>query len=277
MWKRIAAAATIAALVPASLLAVGGTITDGAVSFTRKTFGSLPTVDLTGVSSSPATDYLFALGWWLRLAGGSLEVPFGNPDTESYVGDSSNLVWDDVSGVVGLRAVEVSTVFDTSGLGSPSGYIQIFLQLQNQSDNEYQIRVFHYADLDIDGAGSDSAFFAEKTPNEVIEVVEGVHFAEYLAAVKGYFLSGQVLHQVVAWPSLLDKLNDAAATTLNGSGLPFAPEDFTGVYEFSSSLPAHTSANLVVIVAANVRIRCSFPQGIFCDGFETGDKTVWGN
>ena len=66
--------------------------------------------------------------------------------------------------------------------------------------------------------------------------------------------------QVTAFPVLRDALNDAGLTNLDGTGLPFAPADFTGAWQ--GPLPDPGGA-----FAVN--------RSIFVDGFEFGNVSAW--
>ena len=66
--------------------------------------------------------------------------------------------------------------------------------------------------------------------------------------------------QVTAFPVLRDALNDAGLTNLDGTGLPFAPADFTGAWQ--GPLPDPGGA-----FAVNL--------SIFIAGFEFGNTSEW--
>ena len=125
-----------------------GDISEPPVLFQRTLtpFDDTPSADLEGVSATPSQDHLFETGWWFRVEGDSQETVFPVPDTQSYVGSSSSLTWNDVGarGKPGLeltqsvaaapcpKSRDVRPIGNASGHGHESGMTVLFAGRQMQ-------------------------------------------------------------------------------------------------------------------------------------------------
>lgn len=279
--RHVLAVAALLGLLGSPLRAVGGTITNGAVTFKRTAYGSGPAADLTGVATNALQDTLTEAGWWFRVGGDTQETPFPNPDVEMWSGNQGELQWNDVGGRGLFWALELDQVNDLSGdVGHPAGQVLSRLGVTNLTNAPLHIELFYYADLDIDGFTSDSAVRVEKTPQEVLNLSDpGGDFGQFLANYAGvsYHTDPSKIHfGVGAWNTLLVALNDTGITNYANSPTTFGPADFTGVYQFSLDLPAMGGAPAFVVLVVNAHYRCGELNGIFCDGFETGDRSLWG-
>ncbi len=271
------------ALSRAALADTAGTITAGSVSFTRFAYGKDPTVSfqVAGISSP---NLLAAAGWWFRLAGDDHETPFPTPNSGVFDGPGADVYWNGLGGNPGILADEHMIV---EAGASGSGDVQFSMYLENVTSEPVSLELFHYADVDVGGPTSnmdDVADYVEKTPVEIVEVTDlGTDRIEYqadhLPAIDSSYTDFPIAHQVAASSTLLDDLNDTTSVTdLTNGGAPFGPEDFTGAYQFSITLPP-TGANYVLVAYVEVRVNrddfCFSGSGIFCDGFETGDRSLW--
>jgi hypothetical protein len=260
-----------------------GSISDGAVTFTRTSFGGTPFASLTGVSSTGSNDFLASMGWWIRIDDSPNETPFPAPTGVLFSGDQSTITWDsvfDVGKISVFSAEEKVTVFDRSvELGHPGGYLLIQLHLQNLVDVNLTARIYHYADVDIVGPADDYAELIERTPNHLIEMSDGANFVQHIGAQKGYLPVNQIHHRVAAFGVLDTDLNDGGPDPFTDTGLPFGPGDVTSGYELDFEVAAAgeegDSIDLVVLLGVNVSLNCSYYEGVFCDGFEGGSPGLW--
>jgi len=174
----------LAALLAAGAAHAQGTITDGQVSFSLDTDHFIDaSADLTGVSATLASDFLFAEGWWYRVAGDEAETFLPEPDEQSYAGAVATLTWNDVDGRGLFGAVETITITDTGG---PSGRVTLSLAITNLSDADpLSIDVFHMADVDVAGSVDDTAVLKA---GGIIRITDGANSAEYLGADSSAFL-----------------------------------------------------------------------------------------
>jgi hypothetical protein len=248
-----------------------GEISHGDVEFgrTAASWDGSPEAVLTGVTAG-GQDQLFGHGWWYRLAGQSLETPFPMPTDSLYGGNESSIDWENVAGA--FDAHEAASVFDAGTAGNPGdgGYVSFFLTITNTSPAfSLGMHLFHYADFDLTPTNNDdTASWVEW--RSLIEVYDAPISA-------GYRAFQPANHQVGAHPAIVNLLNDGVANNLLNTGTPFGPGDFSAANQWILSIPPNGSVEVQVILAVNTPLRCgaALNDGIFCDGFESNNRSFW--
>lgn len=264
------------AVVSTTTALAQGTITQAPVNFVRGTspWDTTPAADLNGVSATLSQDHLFETGWWFRVAGDTQETAFPVPDSQSYVGATSQHTWSDVGGRGLFSAIEMAQVFNTQPIyGANSGYVGMQMVITNLSASDpLELELFHFVDFDVAGAGSDSAALVELTPLTIMALTDpSGNAAQYISfpSFTGYLVRPFGATDVAA------VLSDASVTDFDDSGLPFGPGDFTGGWQHSLSMEPSGSAVVLVYLMVNSTGFCSSNFGIYCDGFESEDFFFW--
>jgi len=236
-----------------------GTITDAPATFVRGTspWDTSPDASFTGVSATLTQDHLFETGWWFRVAGGTQETFFPVPTTQNYTGTTSTNDWTDVGALGLFSAQEVSVVKNTAG---PSGFVTMTMKITNLSAvNPLSIDVFHMADIDLAGAGSDSATLLYRNNHLRLTDPSG-NVAEYRGVgAKAYLVRPFGATDVAA------ELSNATVTDFNNTGVPFGPADFTGGFQWTLTIPASGSRSVTAVIAVND----SLVRGDFGDDAKT--------
>ena len=119
------------------------------------------------------------------------------------------------------------------------------MTLTNTSNGPLRLSLFNYADFDVGGSFSgDSAILA--APN-LIRITDGGNFAEFQGV-------GASAWQVQSFAGLRTLLDDGAITNLNNTGLPFAPGDFTGAFQWRLSIPVGGSFTVFENLSVNMAV-----------------------
>lgn len=228
----LAALAFLAA--PASAWALGGTLTDGAVTFTYPAshWNGQADADFKGTRPNPADDQVSASGWWYRLNNiDTREYPLPAPTTESYAGPDGQLTYQNVDGK-DFDVTEYLTLTDNEG---PSGSFTSSLCIANNHGTTLDMDLFHY--LDADANGTFAGDYGYNVKNYLLT------FSETDTIVyRGNGNVGWMARPYGALDSLLTRLNDNAADTFNYSGLPTQqPTDLAAGYQFHVQVPAATN------------------------------------
>jgi len=220
--------------LPAQVLAAGS-ISDGLVSVDITAFGANGmSINTNGFGS---TDQVFSVGYWYRADSDTQEYPVtgSTPDSESYVGDTATLGYDDVGGRGLFSAEVVVTVEDRAPVGAQILYSLSLTPLDGIGTAD----VFFYADPDLDsGSGDDSAeliFIDDEVTTDAFLVYD-----QSCMEIAGLSLNNDPVeilsadsYQAASFSALVSALNDAFVTDLDNSGLPFGPGDFTGAFQFA--------------------------------------------
>lgn len=261
-----------------------GTITDGAVSFTRtsSSWDSSPEAHLLGLANPSSVDIVRELGWWYRVEGQPFERPMPMPSSQSYVGSRAEYLWPDIDGQ-GLFAAEVDEVVLENDPGeiaslavdSPKGLVVSSLLVTNLSSTQpLHLHLFGVIDADrMPGVFDDSARLAQWQNEQIVEVIDPAtsDFFHWVASdAKAYRVD----------PALAAELSNATTTTFANTGLPFGPGNFVGGYEFELIVPPNDIALVGVVLWVNTRLNCAVHQlpvtgALLCEGFETGDLRLW--
>lgn len=255
-----------------------GTISLDAVQFVRtsSSWDGSPAADLRGVSTPLTDDHLYEFGWWFRVPGDSQETAFPLPDTQQYLGDHSLHTWNDVGGRGLFSAEEHATIY-TLGSGPPHAIVSVTLYVHNLSDvNPLPLEIFALADFDLQPtAANDTARLVEWTPDRILQLNDtGSSFAQYIAIRQ----PGQTTHHLVRPFGATDVgavLSDAAVTDFDDSGAPFGPADFTAGWQLTMPLGPNGIDSARISLNVNRSYNCLGYSGVFCDGLERGDTSIW--
>ncbi|KAB2965754.1 MAG: hypothetical protein F9K16_01050 [Thermoanaerobaculia bacterium] len=269
---------TLALAVLSTSAALGqGTITDPPATFVRGAtpWDTSPAANFTGVSATLSQDHLFETGWWFRVAGDTQETAFSVPDSQDYTGSSSTIHWNDVAGRGLFAATENTSLYDTTSIfGFASGYVATMLSIENLSSQDpLELEIFHLADFDLAGPGSDSAAWRQYTPYSMIELTDPSGNVAYYLSPHPW--TGFLVRPWSTATGVAALLSDAAVTDFDNSGLPFGPGDFTGGWQYSLTLPPGGSDFVGVYLMVNSNAYCFNPVGVFCDGFEGEELFFW--
>lgn len=233
--------ATLCALALPGVAWSIGSITDTDVTFAYTSFAQgnndTTNADFTGAGTG---DQVFESWWFFRVSGDGRETAFAAPDAEDYsLGNYATLDWTDVGGR-GLFDARLNVAVVDPGVGG-----NLFQEMNITATANLTLEVFHYSDFDVAGSfGSDSATLTSAGPDITITVTDGggttVPFVGYGAD------AFKVTHYGNGAPrALLRDLTDNGVDDLNGAGLPFGPDDFTGGFQWSMTLLAGESTSLL--------------------------------
>ncbi len=244
---------------------VGGTITAGTANYEVANYTSTSGYSTNiAITDGVAPDHVFGSGWWFRVEGDTAETRFQVPDSESFAGDTSLVVYNDVAGR-GLFSAELMA--EISQPSAATAVIVKTLVIKNISAGDISVTLFNYEDFDVSGtAAADGATLTNDPDYITITDADNV---EYRAG-------GNDLFAAAVWPAIRDFLNDAAVDDLDGSGLPFAPADFTGAYQWNAQvIPRFGEFTVQAITAINTTAPAPiddvlFDDVIFRDGFDLG-------
>lgn len=226
-----------------------GVITDGgaAVNFQA---GGITTTNTGGFAAQvrfPAVptpvNHTFQVGWWLRSPGDSTQLRQPLPTATNYVGNTATFTFPPL-GAQGITASLVVTVQDSSAGAGTSGQTIWTLTLNNPTASPQTVQVFAYADIDAAGtAGGDSASLVQA--NNWIRVVDGATEVD----LRGV---GADAFRVTGFATLRTALNGATPITLDNSGLPFGPGDFTGAVQWiDRTIPANGNSSFTWVISVN--------------------------
>ena len=271
MWRRSVVPLACVLGFVAVLLAAGAahaqeTINDGPASFSLGADHFIDaSADLTGVSATLTSDFLFAEGWWYRVAGDEAETFLPEPDGQDFAGTTATLTWSDIDGRGLFRAVETITISNTGG---PSGRVTLSLAITNLSDGDpLAIDVFHMADIDVAGSLDDTAVLKA---GGVIGITDGANGAEYFAPDSSAFLvtpSGDT--------GVSSVLFNAAADDFTNTGLPFGPGDVTAGFQWKAGEIAPSGTQkFTAVIAANTTAIPGGPPASTTTSIATGPTTT---
>jgi len=253
----------------------GGSIHYGAVTFTISAFGDHPAVDLTGVSSDPTIDHLFHAGWWYRFGGETAETSFPAPDSEDYGylgGTQARLAWTPLDPLARVEAVEYVAL----GLDNAGGDVHRAMSIRNLTQEPLAIDLFFYADVDVAGTATEaSAWLHEWGTRRIVRIADASgQFGELIAE---YTEMADAVHfRIDPYSQNLESiLNDGQPNDFTDSGLPFPGGDLTGAFQYSLTIQPGETRFVYAAIAINSTWTCGYKSGLFCDGFEIGDDSLW--
>lgn len=232
----------VALLLAGPAAAVGGTITDQAVSVTYPAnhWGSSPWASFTGTEPAPTADVVYHSGWFYRVYGlDTREHPLPPPDSESWSGNQAILEWTNVDGK-GFSLREALEVFDQE---RPSGTFRSQLLGTNLGSGFLGVSFFHY--LDADAGGTWAGDTGQSLTSRLLSFVDGGSSGLYRGEDADAFA-------VAAAPAIRNLLNDEALTDLDGSGTPFGPGDWTAAFQWNVTLgPGDLRTALPAVVVSS--------------------------
>ena len=237
-------------LCPGSALAIGS-VTDGDVTFAytndfNTSNGNTVDTDFTGAATG---DLTWESWWFFRVSGDGRETAFATPDLETYSGSVGQLDWNDPGGAGLFSAILQFEVLDT---GIDMGNLFQNMLITNTGGANLTIDIFHYSDLDLAGTfGGDSAILAANPDGIEINVSDGADSAPII----GY---GADAYQVTPWRTLLRDLTDNNVDDFDNSGLPFGPDDFTGGFQWSTTIAAGSTESFLTQFGSNAPL---LPRG----------------
>ncbi|MFN0138051.1 MAG: dockerin type I domain-containing protein [Phycisphaerae bacterium] len=244
----------------------GGTISDGPTLFRQ---ADSPT-SATGIppiggelrdGGGTNPDHLFQVWWWVRT---------NNVDTREFA--LANATAWDWTGNVGTQnftnanwtAIARYTVTDKPA--PEGGVVRCDLILTNPTASERSYALFHYLDVDILGAGAAGSDGAELvSPNLMRIFDEGPDNAVH------YLGDEAAAFQVTSFSTLRGLLTNTTINNLANTGLPFAPADFTGAYQWNITVPAGETVTVAAYVGLNSIPSADLPP---CPGDVDGDQDV---
>lgn len=277
MWKisrailaAVGAGAVAIATVPAFGQG-GGTITFDTVNFVRtsSSFDSTPEAHLTGVTVPFTDDHLYETGWAYRVLNDSHESFLGFASWADYGSSLSVIQWSDVDGRGLFSAKEFAELHGYS----PGADVTQTLEITSLIPDDLVIEIFHMVDIDLQpAAGDDVGALEEWGRYRLIRIDDsGGHFAFYASNSDAarYLVKSNGASDVGA------VLGDLGITNFDNSGLPFGPGDLTAGYSFPFVIPPFGRAYAGISIYINHAPNCNNFNGVFCDGFEIGNRSVW--
>ncbi|HKQ48465.1 MAG TPA: hypothetical protein VJZ71_10380 [Phycisphaerae bacterium] len=225
-----------------NVYAVGGTITDGNVAFTfsNTAFGVAPVCDF---EVPIGTDHLAAQGFWYRIEGDASESLFSVPNNEVYISNGATITWNNVNGQ--NFAASLSTFI--TEVQSGEARVQIEMIITNNTGAAFTFHLFHMADIDLQPtSNNDTAVLVHANDYMRLTDLSGSNAAEYRALGASAYLV-----RPFNGPSVLDELIDGAVDNFVNSGLPFGPDDFTGGFQWTRTIPAGSKSVFAVLLTIN--------------------------
>lgn len=210
----------LAALCLSGTALAQGTITDGAFSVDYNPASSGSNTDVSGLSSG---DAVYQISWFYRVAGDTSESILINPNMEDYSGNQATLTYNN-QGSPGSR-FNATVTLEVEDAGPDQ--VRINTSAVVTAIDDVAVTIFFYIDVDLGGTASGDSATLLADPSSVQVTDEGT------GAVFNILASGNREFQVTEYSDLQDALLDDAITDLDGTGLPFGPEDFTLAYEWS--------------------------------------------
>ena len=194
-------------------------ISDGTAVFG---YNSFITSNGAKANFSTTDDNLYAMWYWYRVSGDSVETDLSPPDSQTYVADTAILEWSDVNNN-GLFDAQLVQVINQPITGTAT--LISTLKLTNISGSDVEIDLFNY--FDFDAGGSDVLDEAVLTQEPNFITISDGSIVEQRAG-------GNNNYQVTEYSDIADFLNNAAINNLDNTGLPFGPQDFTGAFQWSA-------------------------------------------
>ncbi|MCZ7687398.1 MAG: hypothetical protein M5U28_55140 [Sandaracinaceae bacterium] len=155
-------------------------------------------------------------------AGDTDERILPEPDTEIWSGDTATLTWTNV-GASGLSATLVITIASSA---SGTATLTQTLTFTNPAPAAVALQVFGYADIELDDtSGGDSGSLVSATELLVTD-----------SSTARFIGTGAFAYQVADYSGIEDLFSDTLVTTLDNSGLPFGPDDWSGAFQWTSTV-----------------------------------------
>ncbi len=206
--------------------------TDGNVSYTAlaptTTQVESPSANFTADSVGEA-DLLFENGWYYRIAGDTMEIPFSDDGTMTVddpagAGPRTSIKWADVDNRGMLSAAQDIFVYST---GATEGVAIVSMSLTNISSAPIVVNVFNYGDVDLCALGADIAVGAAIGSGGFNHDLTEVSCTQTCS----YSGLGADLTDMGAFSGDELTLSDPALTTLLNT-LAFGPGDYVGANQW---------------------------------------------
>ncbi len=235
----------------------GGTITDGDCTFTQvvsPTSGTATpaTGSVFRVNGAGGTDHTFYDWWWFRVNGvDTREFAFNSATSWNWAGRSGTVNYTTAN----FTAVLSWTITDT---GTNSGQIDTSARITNTTAAPLNLALFHGFDMDYAGSiGTDGVVL---TSPGLMTLTDTVAAAPWNATPAFYAATSPDAYAVAPFGNALAPrtlLVDANINNWTNTGLPFAPADFTGSWQFNRTVPVGGD----IIVTASYGIGTYVPPG----------------
>jgi len=211
-------------------LKADGTLIDGQSTFEWRTFSQGNAdweLDASGV------DQAFQLWFWYRINAQANETVLPAPDSETFAGNTATLNWANVNGL-GFDITVTAVLTDSPG---NSAGLALNSVITNNTGSTLNFELFQYMDLDKGQSfNGDEAQLVGTNTIEITDVITGD-----MCQFNGI---GATAYQVINFAGLLNTLGDGAISTLDNTGLPFGPGDWTGAFQWSLSIEPGGSATI---------------------------------
>ena len=192
--------------------------------------------------------------FWVRVAGMSQEVRVDD-QTENYTSSGFNLTSSDLSGNsvqinYSGRGLAISIVYTLTGGATASGESDLAwsVQITNTSGSALDVYWFDYADFDVQNAGNTevATWLAPATIRQQ-DQTSGARLVYASSRTPSHYEIGP--EYVPGVDTILDYLNDSAATTLGDTGSPTGPTgvEFALQYDFNALAAGHSVSYAVTV------------------------------
>ncbi len=207
-----------------------GMLTNGNTEFA---FTSYPTSHTSTAGTASfrtggpnSTNHLYHTWWYWRLDTDAREFAFHNGTATQlapasvYAGDRAVLSWPNVDnrGLAARLEVRVYSV------GAAGGVCVQKMTVTNNTGNPITLNLFGYNDLNQCGLFNNEAVVVGNNLQSISDFMCGT--------VAQVFAPGADHHEVASFPLVRLRLIDPVADTLNDSGLPYAPGDYSGAFQW---------------------------------------------
>jgi hypothetical protein len=264
----------LAALVACAATSVHAqTITDGNSTFSLVAANTTGAAVRTGtgggtggtfIAGGDTTDQLFQHWWWYRVEGvNSREFALSNRTAVNASGNRVTLDYVEPEGVNFRVIYEL-----TDGADAPaSANVAAGLEITNVSGAPISLAIMGYLDLDLEGIATDRASLLE--PGR-IEVVDNT------SLFSGQFLGVNAnFYRVSAFASARDTLTNTTIDNAADTGLPFAPADFSGIWQWNLSIPAGGTVTVRSAFSLNSTANAGGTTPVGCDDIDFNNNTVF--
>lgn len=240
---RITAAASLFALAGTAFAQAGsgGTISEGDAFYLQSpspvaanaTPGVANTMRTNGAAG---TDHVFYDWWWFRVNGvDTRENAFFNATSWTWAGNAGTVNYTFPS----FTAVLSWTISDT---GTNTGQVNTTARVTNTTNAPLNISLFHAFDMDFGGSvGNDGVVLASPglmTLTDTVAAAPWNALPAFYAAQNSDSFAVAAFGNVAAPRTLLV---NATIDNWAATGLPFAPADFTGSWQFNRTIAAGAS------------------------------------
>jgi len=196
-----------------------------------------------------ANSYISQDWWWYRVNGVS-DREYALPGGGTITQNRDNMATYDLHGVADGR-FDASRMMMIRSYGHVSSQTELFqsLYLTNTTNQDLSPTIFHYVDIDANGADLNTAHWdASRVPQMRVTDPASDRFSNYQTWSAGTL---DTFYQVGASPVVLTLLTDADTDDFGNAGLPFPEGDWTGGYEGDFLLPPHQQGFIGAALSTN--------------------------